>query len=103
MLACAPLSNDFGAVALGASAAQTFTLRNGTSISLTTPVVALTGAADFAVPTGSNQCTNALAPGEECTFVVTFAPSTAGKSMALVMATSASGFSASASLVGIGR
>jgi hypothetical protein len=103
VLACGPVSHDFGAVAVGASAAQTFTLLNGTSISLTTPVVALTGAADFAAPTGSNQCTNALAPGEECTFVVAFTPSTVGKAMAVVIATSASGFSASASLIGIGR
>ena len=103
MLACGPVSHDFGAVAVGTSAAQTFTLLNETSISLTAPVVVLTGAADFAVPTGSNQCTSALAPGDECTFVVTYAPSTAGKAMAVVIATSASGFSASASLIGIGR
>ncbi len=70
-------ARDFGAVALGANASRTFTVRNAGDAELSGIGVAIDGthAADFTVTTAP---ASNVAAGGSTTFTVRFAPSTAG-------------------------
>jgi len=73
-----PTTLAFGNQAVGASSApRTVTVTNKGSSSLT--LKSLTASAGFAAaPAGGSPCQGALAPGAQCTFAVTFTPTTNG-------------------------
>jgi hypothetical protein len=66
----------FTAASGATSAAQAATLTNSGTASLTgiTPTITGTGAADFAITTGSNACGTTLAAGSSCSIYITFSP-----------------------------
>lgn len=84
-LVVTPASYSFGTVAIGSSAAFTFTLQNTGNAALTWGGFAITGdTTDFALL--STTCSSPLAASASCTASVQFAPaSTGAKSAALTM------------------
>jgi hypothetical protein len=69
-----PASLNFGSIAIGAPANQTFTLTNTGTASLTALTLTITGDYAITVP-----CTlTTLAPGASCPVTVTFTPTTLG-------------------------
>jgi hypothetical protein len=70
-----PSTQNFGPVAVGASAQQAFTVSNNTSNTVTISGVTFTGSnpADFSQ---TNTCTSPLATSATCTVTVTFTPAT---------------------------
>ena len=77
MLAFSPSPYDFGLMAPGKTAAQTFTLTN-TGGAAAAPAITLEGASAFTVDATDDMCTaTILEPGDSCTVKVQFAP-TAG-------------------------
>lgn len=95
-----PRELDFGTVAVGTtSAAQTVTLTNGGSVSVTG--VSIGASAGFAI--SSTTCGTSVAAGANCTIAVTFAPKASGSvDGTLTVTDSALGSPQTASLTGIG-
>ncbi len=84
-------SNDFGNVALSISASSTFTLRNGTTSTVTTSAITLTGtdSAMFSVTLGTcATLTPTLASGASCTVNVAFTPTSSGGRSAILQVAS---------------
>jgi hypothetical protein len=96
-----PASIDFGNVAVGVtSASQTVTIRN--SGGTATGILNFTRSGNYAVfPITANLCSPALGPGATCTFVVSFAPTTAGRETAAFTVTDGT-FSLSVTVSGNG-
>jgi hypothetical protein len=98
-----PSSLTFAGQAVGTtSTAQTLTLKNGTSSSLTISSVAITGtnSGDFAL---TNGCGASLAAAASCTINVTFKPTASGtRSATLTVTDSGTGSPRTASLTGTG-
>ena len=103
LVSLSPTSLPFGNQSVGVtSAAQTVTLSNTGTASLSITSLTLTGtnASDF---TQSNTCGSSLAAGGNCTISVTFTPSASGSRTASVsVADSASGSPQTVSLSGTG-
>jgi len=99
-----PTSLSFGNIVIGATtAAQTVTLTNSGTATLTIASIARTGvnAADFAI--SANTCGGTLAAGLNCAVSVTFTPSATGvRSAALTFTTNAASSPNSAPLSGTG-
>ncbi len=98
-----PTSLDFGSLALGAAGpAQTVTVRNSGTLSLTLSGIGIGGAngGDFEQ---SNTCGSTLAAGASCRIAVRFAPSRAGLRAGLLFIAANTGAGASAiGLSGVG-
>ncbi|GEM_PF-4473764 len=79
-----PSSKDFGGVNVGAtSAAQTFTVTNAGTQSVTISTVGLTGTDASSFTMTANTCAGStLAPSATCTLQATFSPSTMGNKSA---------------------
>ena len=79
-----PTTKDYGAVSVGFTSAQTFTVTNsGTAtLAITTVAVAGPNASEFII--GTDTCSNhtVAASGGQCTIQVTFTPSSAGSKSA---------------------
>jgi hypothetical protein len=74
-LEATPTSKAYGTVPVGTdSPAQTFTLKNNTSSSVTTLAVAMAGSGNGNYVISNNTCASTLASGAECQFDVTFHP-----------------------------
>ena len=73
-----PTSLNFGSESVGASINQTLTVTNSGSAALSVSSAAISGtnAGDFTVT--SNSCTSSVAPGANCSIVVTFDPAATG-------------------------
>jgi len=99
-LALTPSLTDFGTVALGSSAVQTYTLTNIGQQTAGVPSLTRSGpdASEFLFVL--NACTAPLASGASCTFQVQFVPMTTGPKSATVSATSTPGGTATASVAG---
>ena len=66
----------FGTVAVGQSAAATFSVKNTGPVASTAAPAIVGSGGDYAVTASTtNPCATALAPGASCDFVVTFTPS----------------------------
>jgi sugar lactone lactonase YvrE len=90
VLAFSPAPYDYGQVAAGGAASQTFTLANTGGQATGRLAVTLTGAAAFTI-TGSTCHPPRLRPGGACTITVRFAPSRAGRITATLTAASKGG------------
>jgi len=78
-LSVSPMYHDFGDVAIGSSAAQTFTLTN-LGASVLTPTLGLTGSSGGDFRLEDDGCSGRpLAPSQTCTVRVAFSPSYAGR------------------------
>ena len=100
-----PATINFGTVNVGRmSAAQTLTLTNGgtASVTITSLVVGGTNPIDFRRIGGTCAVLGVLAPGSSCTVAMVFAPTAAGGRYATLSAGTASG-SASATLSATGK
>ena len=85
VLAFTPSPFDFGPVAVGQTAAQTFTLANSGGSASRALTVTLSGSAEFTVT--ADTCTGtSLGPGKSCTVTVQFAPASAGTATAALTA-----------------
>jgi hypothetical protein len=102
--AVTPATYDFGPAVQGGppGAGQTFTVKNTGGVPSQVPSVAVGGAnqADFAV--SSSTCTSALPALAQCTFVLTFAPTTVGAETAAVTVSATDATSAQATVTGTG-
>ncbi len=95
--ALTPATASFGDVNVGATGtAQTFTLKNAGTASLTVGSVTLNGTNASVFTIGSNSCGTALAAGASCAVVVSFAPSAAGSATATLSVVDAVGTQTSA-------
>ncbi|MFZ0685959.1 MAG: choice-of-anchor D domain-containing protein [Terriglobales bacterium] len=97
-----PPSQNFGAVNVGSSAQQVFTVTNDTSSTVTISSITFTGAnpTDFAQ---NNTCSSPLASAATCTITVTFTPADMGSfSATLNVADNAPASPQTASLTGTG-
>lgn len=97
-----PASENFGAVGIGSSAQQVFTVTNATSNTVNVAGISFTGAntGDFSQ---NNTCSSPLAPAATCAITVTFAPSATGaRSGSLSIADDAPGSPQTAALTGSG-
>ncbi|MGH7298198.1 MAG: beta strand repeat-containing protein, partial [Polyangiaceae bacterium] len=104
-LAVTPSTFDFGPVEQGAPTppTQTFTVKNtGGSATSAAPAIAVSGsgAKDFTLV--ASTCKTALAAGADCTFGVTFAPTTAAAESATATVSAASVASVTVALTGTG-
>ena len=93
-----PTTFDYGSVAVGASGSESFTLSNTGTVTA--------NIASAAIPAGvfsvaSTTCTTSLAAGATCTYVVDFAPTTAGAQSATFTVTDDAG-AQTAALTGTG-
>ena len=79
-----PTSKSYGAVNVGASSSQTFTVTNSGSATLTISTVAISGTNSSEFVKGTDTCNDqTVAPsGGTCTIQVTFTPSSAGSKSA---------------------
>ncbi len=104
VLAFSPAPYDYGQVAAGGAASQTFTLANTGGRATGRLAVTLTGAAAFTI---TGDACHSLAPGKRCTITVRFAPTRAGTVTASLTAASKGGHrhaaTASDALAGAGR
>jgi hypothetical protein len=79
VLAIAPPSRDFGALAPGRSATQLFEVTNTGDRATSALLVALQADAAFGIAPGADRCSGlSLAKGRRCTVAVTFAPTRDG-------------------------
>src|SRR6266571_439586 len=103
VVSLSPTAVPFGSVLVGAtSAAQTVTLSNGTTSSVSISSIAISGtnASAFAQ---THTCGSSLAAGASCTISVTFKPAATGAAAAtLTVADSATGSPRTAALTGAG-
>lgn len=98
-----PTLQDFGAASIGlTSAPVTFTVENGGDAPSGAPDVALHGprALDFQIVRST--CSAPLAPAARCELDVSFAPSSIGDALAMLVASADPGDEASATLTGLG-
>ena len=81
-----PLSWSYGSLTTGQSSSQTFTISEtqGGLLTLHSVTIVGTNAGDFSIPFGSDHCSNTSLTSTSCTFVVTFAPSSAGTKIAYI-------------------
>jgi hypothetical protein len=92
-----PASLDFGTVGLGARASLTATIVNVGSVDAGSAFTVMTGDRD-AFQVGANGCNGTLAPQQQCTVEVVFAPSKAQAAEATLLVAGAS-----LSLSGVGQ
>ena len=88
VLAFSPAPYNYGQVAAGGAASQTFTLANTGGRATGKLAVTLTGAAAFTI---TGDTCHRLAPGKRCTITVRFAPTGAGTVTASLSAASKGG------------
>ena len=88
VLAFSPAPYDYGQVAAGGAASQTFTLANTGGRATGRLAVTLTRAAAFTI---TGDACHSLAPGKRCTITVRFAPTRAGTVTASLTAASKGG------------
>ena len=101
-LAITPLSKDFGNIAVGASATQSFTVINMASAIASSLVTSIGGADASQFVISANTCGGAsLSAGGTCSVVVQFAPSAPGGKTATLTVSGSTGL-ASATLTGSG-
>jgi hypothetical protein len=102
LLALSPTSWDFGSVAPGSSASNTFTLTNTGQQTSGLATFSLSGSNASEFSTTNNTCTTGLAQGQSCTVDVRFNPTAGGSKNASLDATATPGGAATASLTGTG-
>lgn len=88
-----PSSQNFGAVNVGSSSGNvTFTVTNGSSASMTSVTVSITGTnASYFTSTGGGTCGSTLASMASCTVIVNFSPAAAGTNFTATLRISYSG------------
>ena len=101
-LVLTPVSFDFEAVTVGATASHTFQLENVGQVGSGTPDIRVSGATDDNFHVIANGCQTSLDPLGTCTIEVEFAPSATGDQGALLEAEASPGGRVSSQLEGTG-
>jgi hypothetical protein len=102
-LQVAPSVHDYGAVAIGSTAARTFTVTNATGLRTGALAVSIAGADASQFATSTDSCTGAmLNESATCTVVVAFSPTGTGAKGATLAIAGTPGGSVTASLLGTG-
>ncbi len=100
-----PSTDTYGSVAVGSSGQQSFMIFNTGTADLVISSIGITGpgAASFALSLGTcTSLTPTVAPGDNCTVVVTFSPASAGDKSATAHVASNAGTAPSVTLTGKG-
>ncbi|MCC6997925.1 MAG: choice-of-anchor D domain-containing protein [Deltaproteobacteria bacterium] len=101
-LSITPSTQNFGTIATGTqSTFFTFTVTNTGEVTSSTVAATLTSSpSDFAIDSGTNNCTGTIAAGANCTLRVRFTAGTLGAKSNVLQATAGAGVSASSTLSG---
>ncbi len=102
-----PTTKSFNQVTVNQSATAAFVVTNGGGVASVVPTVVVSGATtadagQFAIATGGNACTAAIAPGTPCTITVRFTPTSMGVKNGTLTVTAGTGITATATLTGTG-
>ena len=102
-----PTTKSFNQVTVNQSASASFVVTNLGGVATAVPTVAVAGvtsadAGQFAIPTGSNGCTAAIAAGDGCMITVRFTPTATGVKNGTLTVTAGTGAMSTATLTGTG-